>query len=60
MFLYQSAYLDENQDCAGNPGQKHREFNIQNRDEMYVNMYIQPANCRFGQVDLQYCYRLGP
>jgi len=55
MFLYQSAYLDQNLYQAGYPGHMHQVQKIQRRERKYVNTYIWLANWRFGNVELQHC-----
>jgi len=59
MLLPQSAYLDQNMNRAGYPGQMHWELKIQHGEAMYVNIHIQQANLRFGSVELRKCYLMG-
>jgi len=59
LFLHQSAYLDQNRNPAGYPGQMHHDQKIPHTEELYVNMYIRRANWQFGNDELRKCYWLG-
>jgi len=54
--LHRSAYLDQNWYSAVHPRYDRK---ILHRDELYVNMYIWPANWWFEKVELRKWYRLG-
>jgi len=48
--------VDRNRYRSAYPGQLHREYKIQHREELYVYRHIQLAHRQFGNVDLQQYY----